>query len=902
MSLPSFPYIPTQNISNRMLACTRVIQEAVSEDITALQPPQILGAMPHVLGLALAGVGTLVGYTALNYVADKFRSYQPARGTRLPLGQIQQNVQQNIQPEKKPAFLKSAQRPLSVPNLKSLFNGNSKVANDDNKDVEKDALSAYLPTTYIPIPSTRTGLAKRNTNIFRDPILTTVKEVDDGPAAGASVLPGPQVDRAASIGVTGPQPQVFRDQPAPTQQHESIIEPTKVTVLAQQSDAKEEDIITIPASEPQTTSTKIITRIYYAPPALSHVSEPDAQGILEAANAAEQYLNPPALPTSSEPSIQDAQIIANGLNTIVNPPALSATSEPVIHKISSSPELQESLLVKKVRGPKERQSNPALPTTVDMRQVTTVHHAVPLHYQATKPYEDRIVTAFLRDAPPPQISVSEAAVTKSMQNATVEDENAQNVLCSTIPMVYKERKVSALYTSMEAAPPAAIEEPATAFVNEARISSLEDGPPLPDLNGPTGIRAAAHERIELNALKSIEIIKVPREEPTLSVKKRRDITVTAADFPYPQPVAWAPVMQPFGTHQHVDNCAAVGMLGPKAVKSRYLTPHYTLPTELHGVEAAREEDAYDSYDEEDDYVTARSYRSNGETTNDGATTDLFPRWNPKARREIAEATVLVESTRTQEDLDDEAMDPTMVGEYAEEIFAHLRYLEVKMLPNPFYMEEQTELQWSMRSVLMDWLVQVHSRCNLLPETLFITANFVDRFLSGKIVSLGKLQLVGATALFLASKKEEINCPTLSEIVYMVDNTYSGDELIKAERYMLNILKWELEFPGPMSFLRRISKADDYDLETRTLAKYFLEVALMEERFIGCPCSFSAAASHCMARLMLKKGHWVCSLHSLTTANQLTSHHRHPITCTTRITPTPSCILFCECCSLASRTL
>jgi G2/mitotic-specific cyclin 3/4 len=60
----------------------------------------------------------------------------------------------------------------------------------------------------------------------------------------------------------------------------------------------------------------------------------------------------------------------------------------------------------------------------------------------------------------------------------------------------------------------------------------------------------------------------------------------------------------------------------------------------------------------------------------------------------------------------------------------------------------------------------------------------------------------------------------------------------------------------MSFLRRISKADDYDLETRTLAKYFLEVTLMDERFIGSPPSFAAAASHCLARMMLRKGTWV----------------------------------------------
>ena len=179
-----------------------------------------------------------------------------------------------------------------------------------------------------------------------------------------------------------------------------------------------------------------------------------------------------------------------------------------------------------------------------------------------------------------------------------------------------------------------------------------------------------------------------------------------------------------------------------------------------------------------------------------------------------------------------------------------------MLPNAHYMDIQTEIQWSMRSVLMDWVIQVHTRFGLLPETLFLTVNYIDRFLSCKIVSLGKLQLVGATAIFVAAKYEEINCPSVQEIVYMVDGGYSIDEILKAERFMLSMLNFELGWPGPMSFLRRISKADDYDLESRTLSKYFLEVTLMDERFVASPPSYIAAGAHCLSRMILEKGDWV----------------------------------------------
>ncbi|TAQ88610.1 hypothetical protein B7494_g3046 [Chlorociboria aeruginascens] len=267
-----------------------------------------------------------------------------------------------------------------------------------------------------------------------------------------------------------------------------------------------------------------------------------------------------------------------------------------------------------------------------------------------------------------------------------------------------------------------------------------------------------------------------------------------------------------------------------------------------------EEEEEEIYDEQG-YTTAHSYRSKGENTTGGATTVLFPKVTNKAKKEIAAAKELVESARTAEEVEDEAWDTSMVAEYGDEIFSYMRELEIRMLPNAHYMDNQAEIQWSMRSVLMDWLIQVHHRFSLLPETLFLCVNYIDRFLSCKIVSLGKLQLVGATAIFVAAKYEEINCPSVSEIVYMVDGGYTVDEILKAERFMLTMLQFELGWPGPMSFLRRISKADDYDLESRTLAKYFLEVTIMDERFVGSPPSYIAAGAHCFSRLMLKKGDW-----------------------------------------------
>lgn len=235
---------------------------------------------------------------------------------------------------------------------------------------------------------------------------------------------------------------------------------------------------------------------------------------------------------------------------------------------------------------------------------------------------------------------------------------------------------------------------------------------------------------------------------------------------------------------------------------------------------------------------------------------LYPVVNARSQTLLREsAQIVMETPGLLDEEDEDTYDIAMVCEYSEDIFAYMRKLELQMQPDHTYMDRQQEIKWSMRSILVDWLVQVHHRFNLLPETLFLTINYIDRFLSKKSISLNKFQLVGAVALFLAAKYEEINCPSIQEIVYMVDSSYTADEILRAERYMIDVLDFNLGFPGPMSFLRRTSKADDYDLETRTLAKYLLEITVMDQRFVSAPPSWAAAIAHYLARYMLGKGPW-----------------------------------------------
>ena len=222
------------------------------------------------------------------------------------------------------------------------------------------------------------------------------------------------------------------------------------------------------------------------------------------------------------------------------------------------------------------------------------------------------------------------------------------------------------------------------------------------------------------------------------------------------------------------------------------------------------------------------------------------------------AKTLEELAKEAKDLDSEDLDdPLMVAEYVHEIFDYMKDLEISTQPNPDYMESQTELEWKMRGILVDWLLEVHTRFRLLPETLFLAVNIIDRFLSAKVVQLDRLQLVGVTAMFIASKYEEVLSPHVQNFRHVADDGFTEQEILSAERFVLAALDYDLSYPNPMNFLRRISKADNYDIQTRTLGKYLLEIGCLDHRFIQYPPSHVAAAAMYLARLVLDRGEWVC---------------------------------------------
>ncbi|KAJ2705446.1 G2/mitotic-specific cyclin [Coemansia sp. IMI 203386] len=213
-----------------------------------------------------------------------------------------------------------------------------------------------------------------------------------------------------------------------------------------------------------------------------------------------------------------------------------------------------------------------------------------------------------------------------------------------------------------------------------------------------------------------------------------------------------------------------------------------------------------------------------------------------------------------DDIDaEDADDPLMVSEYIVEIMEYMHELEGKCKPDEAYMTKQVDLNWEMRRVLINWVVQIHYQLLMLPETLFLAVNLIDRFLSKRQVSVSKLQLVGLTGLLLASKYEEMTTPQLKDFAFLAGNCYSIDEIKNAEVFMFRVLDFDLSYPNPLTFLRRVSKAEQYNMQTRTIAKYLMEVCLVDHRMIRFSPSHIAAAGICMARRMLESGPWDSNL-------------------------------------------
>jgi hypothetical protein len=167
----------------------------------------------------------------------------------------------------------------------------------------------------------------------------------------------------------------------------------------------------------------------------------------------------------------------------------------------------------------------------------------------------------------------------------------------------------------------------------------------------------------------------------------------------------------------------------------------------------------------------------------------------------------------------------------------------------------------MRAILVDWLIEVHMKFKLAPETLFLTIEIIDRFLSKEQASRKDLQLIGVTAMLIASKYEDIYPPEVRDFVYITDKAYTKEEIIEMEFNMITSLKFNVTFPSMYRFLERdlkviissapsINETDDKVLFS--LAHYLIELPLFEYTMLKHKKSLIAASAIYLATKITKR--------------------------------------------------
>ncbi|KAH9300125.1 hypothetical protein KI387_011708 [Taxus chinensis] len=205
-------------------------------------------------------------------------------------------------------------------------------------------------------------------------------------------------------------------------------------------------------------------------------------------------------------------------------------------------------------------------------------------------------------------------------------------------------------------------------------------------------------------------------------------------------------------------------------------------------------------------------------------------------------------------IDCDHKDPQMCTLYAPDIYEHLHKTEKKRRPTTDYMEAvQQDINTSMRGILIDWLVEVAEEYKLVPETLFLTVACIDRYLSCKVASRQRLQLLGISCMLIASKHEEICPPQVEEFCYITDNTYFREEVLEMERQVLGQLHFELSIPTTKSFLGRFMQAAQVcykSLQLQFLANYLAELTLLEYSFLQYLPSLIAASVVFLSKLTL----------------------------------------------------
>ncbi|KAF5375049.1 hypothetical protein D9758_000118 [Tetrapyrgos nigripes] len=194
-------------------------------------------------------------------------------------------------------------------------------------------------------------------------------------------------------------------------------------------------------------------------------------------------------------------------------------------------------------------------------------------------------------------------------------------------------------------------------------------------------------------------------------------------------------------------------------------------------------------------------------------------------------------------------------EYRDEIRQYMHDMEQYTMSSAQSMDQQPEIKWHMRPCLVDFLVEIHFSFRLRPETLYLTLNIVDRYVSRRIVYIKHYQLVGCAALWIAAKFEDAKerVPTVQDLVQMCHDAYEESAFIQMEGHILTTIQWTLGHPTAEAWLRLMCCGPVVEEpKVQHVARFLMEITLFYKEFIIFPPSCIALAALTLARHVCRK--------------------------------------------------
>lgn len=176
----------------------------------------------------------------------------------------------------------------------------------------------------------------------------------------------------------------------------------------------------------------------------------------------------------------------------------------------------------------------------------------------------------------------------------------------------------------------------------------------------------------------------------------------------------------------------------------------------------------------------------------------------------------------------DAWNPMLVSEYVNDIYNYLNSLEETFAIRENFLDSHKQINHKMRTILIDWINEVQYQYKLEIDTYHMTVSIIDRYLQLVVDTPKKeLQLVGVTAMFIASKYEELFPPDIDDFVYITDDTYKKKQILDMEKQIVKVLDFHLGKPLPTHFLRRYSKAAKAADKNHLCAKFLIEMASID---------------------------------------------------------------------------